>query len=150
MRISVIGAGECCPSVYDQAVRLGRLLAKEGYIVICGGKGGVMEGVAQGVAMQGGTILGILPGREIKDANKYITYAIATGLGEMRNFLVVLNGDVVVAVSGKYGTLSEIALAKKIGKEVIVLGKWKNIDGVIPVETPEEALKKIKELELTL
>ncbi len=147
MRVSVIGAGECCPSIYNLAVRLGKLLAKEGYTVICGGKGGVMEGVAQGVAMERGTVLGILPGRDIHEANKYITHAIATGLGEMRNFLVILNGDVVVAVSGKYGTLSEIALAKKIGKEVIVLGRWKDIDGVIPVDTPEEALKIIKRME---
>ena len=122
MRISVIGAGECCSLIYNEALTLGRLLAKEGYIVICGGKGGVMEGVAQGVAMEGGVTIGILPGRDIKEANKYISYAITTGLGEMRNFLVVLNGDIVVAVSGGYGTLSEIALAKKINKRVRLLG----------------------------
>ncbi len=147
MRVSVIGAGECCSTIYNEAMALGRLLAKEGHVVICGGKGGVMEAVAQGVAMEGGITLGILPGREIREANKYITHAIATGLGEMRNFLVVLNGDVVVAISGKYGTLSEIALAKKIGKEVIVIGRWKDIDGVIPVQGPREAIKKIREME---
>jgi uncharacterized protein (TIGR00725 family) len=148
MRVSVIGAGECCPTIYNEALALGRLLAKEGYTVICGGRGGVMEAVAQGVAMMGGTTIGILPGRDIKEANKYITYPIATSLGEMRNFLVVLNGDVVVAVSGRYGTLSEIALAKKINKKVIALGRWKELEGVIPARDPMDVIKIIKELDI--
>ncbi len=146
MRISVIGAGECCPTIYNEALALGRLLAKEGHLVICGGRGGVMEAVAQGVAMVGGVTIGILPGRDIKEANKYITYPIANGLGEMRNFLVVLNGDIVVAVSGKYGTLSEIALAKKIDRPVIVMGRWQSIEGVIPVKTPKDVIKTINKL----
>ncbi len=146
MRVSVIGASECCPTIYNEAVALGRLLAKEGYTVICGGRGGVMEAIAQGVAMVGGVTIGILPGRDTKEANKYITYPVATGLGEMRNFLVVLNGDIVVAVSGRYGTLSEIALAKKIGRQVIVLGRWKELDGVIPARDPKHVIKLIKEM----
>jgi len=150
MRISVIGASQCCPTIYHEAMALGRLLAKEGYLVVCGGRGGVMEAVAQGVAMVGGTTIGILPGRDIKEANRYITYPIATGLGEMRNFLVVLNGDIVVAVSGGYGTLSEIALAKKIDRPVIALGRWKEIKGVIPAKDPRDVIRIIKKIKENL
>lgn len=148
MRVSVVGASNCCSTIYNEAMELGRLLAKEGHIIFCGGRTGVMEAVAQGAAMCGGITFGILPGRDPKDANKYITYPILTGLGEMRNFLVVLNGDVVVAVSGGYGTLSEIALAKKIGKPVIAMGRWQQIDGVIPAKDPKEVIDIIKGIHL--
>lgn len=148
MRISVVGAAKCSESIYNEAVELGRLLAQKGHVIFCGGKSGVMEAVAKGAKIGGGISFGILPGRDIEEANKYITYPILTGLGEMRNFVVVLNGDVIVAVSGGYGTLSEIALAKKIGKPVIVLGKWQCIDGVIVAQDVFQVIKLIDDIQL--
>jgi len=140
MRVSIIGAGECSPETSGEAERLGKLLAAEGHTVVCGGLGGVMEAVSKGAFQAGGTTIGILPGEEVAQANPYITCAVATGLGHMRNYLVVLNGDIAVAVSGGFGTLSEIALARKIGRTVIVLGGWSDIPGLVPVSSPEEVL----------
>ncbi len=144
MRLSIIGAGECSPETAALAERLGKLLASAGHTLVCGGLGGVMEAAAKGASQAGGTTIGILPGQEIAQANRYISCAVATGLGHMRNYLVVLNGDAVVAVSGGYGTLSEIALARKIGRRVIVLGGWSEIPGLVPVQTPEEVLEALE------
>ena len=144
MRVSIIGAGECSPETAALAERLGKLLAAAGHTLVCGGLGGVMEAAAKGASQAGGTTIGILPGQEIAQANRYISYAVATGLGHMRNYLVILNGDAAVAVSGGYGTLSEIALARKIGRKVIVLGGWSEIPGLVPVQTPEEVLEALE------
>ena len=147
LRISVIGAGKDCPKeIYDIAYKMGRLLARNGFVVVCGGLSGVMEAVAKGASIEGGESIGILPGRDIESANKYITHPIATGLGEMRNLLVVLNGELSVAIGGGYGTLSEIALSFKIGKKVIAIKSWKDIPGVIYTSSPEEAINTILKL----
>ena len=142
-RISVVGAGRCSNKIYDTAFEMGKLLAKHGFVVVCGGLFGVMEAVAKGAAEEGGESIGILPTRNIKDANQYITWPIATGLGEMRNLLVVLNGELTVAIGGEYGTLSEIALALKIGKKVIAIDSWANIPGVLTVASPQKAMEII-------
>ena len=138
-RISVIGAGECDQQVYAAAKRLGQLLAEKGLEVVCGGLQGVMRAVSEGVTQSGGRTIGIVPGLDTAAANKYIQIPVATGLGQMRNFLVVLNGDLVIAVEGGYGTLCELALALKTGKTVIAMGRWASIPGVVPADGPEEA-----------
>jgi uncharacterized protein (TIGR00725 family) len=107
---------------------------------VCGGLGGVMEAACRGAAGAGGTTLGLLPGTDRHDANPHVSVAVATGLGEGRNALVVRAADAVVAIGGGYGTLSEIALALKAGKPVIGLGTWE-IDGVQMAGDPEAAVQ---------
>jgi len=138
-RVSVIGAGDCGPETAGMARRLGRLLAEQGFELVCGGLGGVMAAAAQGAREAGGRTVGILPGLDRSAANPYIDVPLVTGLGPMRNFLVVANGDVAVAVEGGSGTLSEIGLALKIGRPVIGLGRWADLPGVRRADTPEEA-----------
>jgi uncharacterized protein (TIGR00725 family) len=140
IHIGVIGAGVCSKDIYSLAKELGYLIGSKDWILICGGLGGVMEGAAEGCYKEGGMTVGILPGNEKNSANPYIQLPIATGLGEGRNLLVVRASDVVVAVAGGYGTLSEIALALRIGKPVVGLKTWSNIDGIDYAETAEQAI----------
>lgn len=121
------------------AEEVGRLLARRGAVVVCGGLGGVMEAACRGARGEGGVAVGILPGLDRGAANPYVTVAVATGLGEARNALVVRAADALIAVGGAYGTLSEIALALKAGNPVIGLGTWK-IDGVERADGPEAAV----------
>jgi uncharacterized protein (TIGR00725 family) len=122
------------------ADEVGRLLARRGAVVVCGGLGGVMEAACRGASREGGTTVGVLPGLDRGAANPFVSVAVATGLGEARNALVVRAADALIAVGGAYGTLSEIALALKAGKPVIGLGTWE-IDGVERVEGPEAAVR---------
>lgn len=136
----VIGAGKADRELLKMAEEVGKLLAKEGVIVITGGLGGVMEAVSRGAYLEGGITVGILPTAKKDDANPYIKIPIPTGMGEMRNALIVRASDVLIAIGGEYGTLSEIALALKTGKKVIGLKTW-DIKGVIKATSPEEAVK---------
>lgn len=111
------------------AEALGRGLAEKGAVVLCGGLGGVMEAVCRGARAAGGTTVGILPGDDRADANDYVDVALATGMGEMRNALIVRAADVVVAVGGEHGTLSEIAFALKIGRPVVGIDTWQLTKG---------------------
>lgn len=140
IHIGVIGAGDCSKEIHTLASELGHLIGKNDWVLICGGLGGVMEGAAEGCYREGGMTVGILPGNEKDSANPFIKLPIATGLGEGRNLLVVRASDVVVAVAGGYGTLSEIALALRIGKPVVGLKTWPGIDSIDYVETPEQAI----------
>jgi len=139
MQIAVVGGGECSPDVYERARLLGRLLAEQGHVVICGGLGGVMEAVCCGAREAGGTAVGILPG-EKESANRCVSIVIATGMGHARNVIVVKSSDAVVAFPGEHGTLSEIAMALKIGKPVISLGGWK-LPGLLEAGDPEEVVR---------
>jgi hypothetical protein len=145
-RVSIVGAAHADDGEYAQARRLGELLAERGYILICGGLGGVMEAAARGASDRGGQAVGLLPGEDFASANPYLSLAILTGLGHMRNYLVVLNGQITVAIGGGYGTLAEIALAKKIGRPVITLGGWQGIHGTIVAEGPEQAVQLIEQV----
>lgn len=144
--IGVIGAGECSDKIYQLARNLGSAIGKKGWILVCGGLGGVMEAAARGCAEAGGMTVGILPGLDKASANLYIKIPLATGLGEGRNLLVVRASDVLVSVAGGYGTLSEIALALKVNKPVIGLETWENIQGVQYVSDPEEAIQLVEKL----
>ncbi len=128
--VSVIGAGETSREVRTLAEEVGREIARSGAVLVCGGRGGVMEAAAKGALGSGGHTIGILPGSDRAAANRYIEFAIATGIGEARNAIVVASGDAVIAMEGEAGTLSEIGLAMKIGRPVIALHSWENIDGV--------------------
>lgn len=142
MRISVIGAGECSGEVYEQAREVGRILAEREHTLICGGLGGVMEGASKGACLAGGRVIGILPGSDPREANPFVTCPVTTEMGMMRNYLVVQNGDAAIAVSGGYGTLSEISVALKLGRRVVLLGGWTGIGGVEIAETPLEAVDR--------
>jgi len=144
--IGIIGAGECSKTIYELARELGNEIGEKGWSLVCGGLKGVMEGAARGCYEAGGTTIGILPGMDRRSANPYIRIAIPTGLGDGRNLLVVRASDILVAVAGSYGTLSEISLALKIERPVIGLETWKDIPGVRYVKDVKEAIKVIREV----
>jgi uncharacterized protein (TIGR00725 family) len=122
--IAVVGAGQSDPAIENLAEAVGKGLAQAGAVVLCGGQGGVMAAACRGALAAGGLTVGILPGEEAADANPWVRLAIPTGLGELRNALVVRAARAVVAIDGEYGTLSEIALALKMGRPVIGLRTW--------------------------
>jgi len=144
--IGVIGAGACPAPIYELARNIGFEIGKRGWILVCGGLKGVMEGAAKGCVEAGGTTVGILPGLDRTSANPHINIAVPTGLGDGRNLLIIRSSDAVVAVSGGYGTLSEIALALKVNKPVIGLDTWKDIPGVRYAGDPLEAVGLITAL----
>ncbi len=124
VHVAVCGWGEAIPEIVAAAEDVGAELARRGAVVVCGGLGGVMEGACRGAKEAGGTTVGILPGRDRSEANAWVDVAIATGMGELRNGLVVSCVDALISVGGGYGTLSEIAFALKAGKPVVGLGTW--------------------------
>jgi hypothetical protein len=120
-RVGVIGSGRCSREIYELAKEVGESVARRGAILVCGGLGGVMEAACKGAKAAGGTTLGILPGTKAEDANDYVDIPIATGLGLARNILVVRSAQVLIAIEGGYGTLSEIAFALQLGVPVVGL-----------------------------
>ena len=137
--VAVVGPGDATAADLEAAAVVGSGLARTGVVVVCGGLGGVMEAACRGAREAGGTTVGILPGADRAAANPFVDIAIATGLGEARNALVVRSADALVAVGRGYGTLSEIALALKASKPVVGVGSW-DIDGVASAATPEQAV----------
>lgn len=138
--LSVIGAGEASRDLAHLAADVGREIARHGAVLICGGRGGVMEAAAGGALRAGGHTIGILPGSDRAAANRNIEFAIATGIGEARNAIVVASGDAVIALEGEGGTLSEIGLALKIGRPVVALNSWQNIEGIERAAGAREAV----------
>ncbi len=145
-RVGIIGAGLCSQEMYELAETVGRMVAQEGAILYCGGLGGVMEAAAKGASDAGGLTVGILPGAKADDANPYIKVPIVTGMSHARNVILVRSCQVLIAISGSHGTLSEIALALKMWKPVVGLKTWENLPDVHYVDTPENAVKKAFEL----
>jgi uncharacterized protein (TIGR00725 family) len=146
--IAVIGAGEPSAEEAKLAEEVGRELARQGAILVCGGLGGVMEAACRGASLEGGITVGILPGDSPKTANPYVQIPIVTGMGYARNITVVKTARAVIAVGGSYGTLSEIAHALQNGIPVIGLNTWslsrdgKQDDSIILAENPTEAVNK--------
>jgi uncharacterized protein (TIGR00725 family) len=138
--VAVIGASQATDEDLRDAEAVGALLARAGVIVVCGGRGGVMAAAARGAAQAGGTVIGMLPGEGRSDANEWVTVSIPTGMGELRNGLIVRTADAMVAVGGAYGTLSEIALGLSAGLKVYGLHTWE-IDGIVAVDSPEQAVE---------
>jgi uncharacterized protein (TIGR00725 family) len=144
--VAVIGGGDAPPAHRRLAEAVGRAIAGAGAVLVCGGLGGVMEAACRGARGAGGRTLGILPGRDRGEANRYVEVAVPTGLGEARNVLVVRAADAVVAVGGEYGTLSEIALALQAGIPVVGIDTWElaragaPVDGVTRADDPERAV----------
>lgn len=150
VQVSVIGSGGCGEETdaWRLAEQVGRLLAEAGATVVCGGRGGVMEAAARGASQAGGDVIGVLPWVDVGDANPHCTHVVATGIGHARNLAVVASGAATIAVSGEWGTLSEIALARNLGRTVVALRSWsvsgrENMEGgpgVAAVDTPERAV----------
>ncbi len=138
--VAVVGPGEATPDEVQSAEELGRELARAGAILVCGGLGGVMAAACRGAREQGGMTIGLLPGLDRSAANAHVAIAIPTGLGELRNGLIVRSADAVIAVGGAYGTLSEVALALKTGVPVIGLKTWE-IEGIVPVDSAAQAVE---------
>jgi uncharacterized protein (TIGR00725 family) len=138
--VSVVGSGTASGELYEKAREVGRLVAERGGTIVCGGRSGVMEAVARGATEAGGTAIGILPDEDRKGANAFLSLSIATGTGHARNLAVVCSGDVVIAIGGEYGTLSEIGLARKVGRPVVALESWDLGEHVSVAATPEEAV----------
>jgi uncharacterized protein (TIGR00725 family) len=139
MYVSVIGAGEAEPDLLADAEAVGRELARAGAIVVCGGRGGVMEAACRGAAAEGGVSVGLLPDADRGHANPSLTVALPTGMGELRNGLVARAGDAVIAIGGEFGTLSEIGFALKVGRPVVGLGTWELARDGQPVAAIEVA-----------
>lgn len=123
-QIAVIGSSTPNEGLAEVAREVGRLLAAAGAVVVCGGLGGVMEAVAEGANEAGGEVIGIVPSAAPADANRHCTHVVAAGIGAARNLSVVASGEAVIAVGGAWGTLSEIAFARHLGRRVIALGSW--------------------------
>ena len=143
--IGVIGAHFCNEELFKKAFEVGKLIALNNFILICGGLSGVMEASCKGAKDAGGTTVGILPGDSIYDANAYVDIPVATGMGHARNAIISRSSDALIAVGGGYGTLSEIALALKMGKKVLTLDSWK-IDGVVNCKNIFDIEKFLKEI----
>ena len=152
MYISVIGAGKCDDKTYNIAYEVGKLVAEREAILVCGGLGGVMDAAARGAKEAGGTSVGILPDDTRIGASPHLTASLPTGMGHTRNTLIAHAADVVIAVGGEYGTLSEIGFALKLGKPVVGIDTWQlkkkgqSVPAVFEAETPEEAVGKAFEL----
>lgn len=149
-QIAVVGSGRCGEGseAWALAEEVGRLLAEAGVTVVCGGRGGVMEAAARGAVGAGGVVIGVLPWLDVEDANPYCTHVVATGIGQARNLAVVASGEATIAIGGEWGTLSEIAHARNVGRTVIALRSWsvsgreemEGSPGILSAETPEQAV----------
>lgn len=140
VRVGIVGGSNPEPHYLEMARRVGELVARAGAILVCGGLGGVMGAAAAGARQAGGLTLGILPGNNPDDANPDVDIPMATGMGYSRNSLVAMNSDVLIAIDGEYGTLTEIAYGNIYGKKVIGLETWQ-VKGVIKATSPEEAVE---------
>ena len=123
------------------------MIAAAGAVLVCGGGGGVMEAASKGASDAGGEVIGVLPTLSREDANPYVSHVVATGIGQARNLAVVASGDAVIAIGGEWGTLSEIAYARKLGRPVVAIRSWPLLSragtelGIVEAESPEDAVK---------
>lgn len=138
--IAVIGGSEISAELAELAWQVGREVARQGAVLLCGGLGGVMAAAAKGAQAAGGVSLGILPDGDHRGANPYLTYTIATNLGHARNMLIAHSADAVIAVDGSYGTVSEAAIALKLGKPVIALEVTWDLPGLQRANSAEAAV----------
>lgn len=143
MRVSVVGSGRGTEPVLETAEQVGRVIAQRGHTLCCGGRGGIMEAACRGAMESDGRTIGILPGTDPGEANEYVEVPIVTGIGNARNVLVVLNGDGVIAIDGRYGTLSEIAHALDLDRPVAGIDTH-DVAGVEPVGSAADAVEYVE------
>lgn len=142
--VGVIGPSDASGEELEIAVRVGQLVAEQGWVLITGGRGGVMEAASRGAAEAGGLVIGILPGTTAGEANPYVRVPVVTGLSEARNAVIALTASGLIAVGKGYGTLAEIGFALKLGKPIASLGSWEVDDAVFRAGTPGEAIESLK------
>jgi uncharacterized protein (TIGR00725 family) len=142
--VAVCGATEATEAQVTAAREVGRLLAEAGAVVINGGHGGVSAAASEGAASAGGIVVGLLPDAHRAGANPHLTVSLPTGMGQARNVLIVTAAQAVIAIGGGWGTLSEIAIAKRLGRPVVTLDSWP-VKGLESVETPAEAVRRVLE-----
>ena len=148
IQISVCGSSRSDAEINAHAAEVGRLIAQAGATLVCGGRDGIMSAAAEAAAAAGGDVIGILMSTEAEDANPHCTHVVATGIGQARNLAVAASGDAVIAIGGEWGTLSEIAFARRLGRTVIALDSWRLIGrgamaeapGLEPATDPAEAV----------
>jgi uncharacterized protein (TIGR00725 family) len=138
--IGVLGGKQCGPKVAQRAFEVGQLIAQRGGVLVSGGLGGVMEAASRGASEAGGLCIGILPGDHSKEANRYIHIPIPTGIGYARNVIIVRTAQALIAIGGRFGTLSEMAFALIMEKPVISLGSWEVDPKVLKAKNPKEAV----------
>jgi uncharacterized protein (TIGR00725 family) len=143
----VIGGAQAGDALLGDAEAVGRGIAEAGAVLVCGGRTGVMEAASRGASEAGGTVIGVLPTSSPEDANPYVTHAISTGIGQARNLTVAGSGDAVIAIGGEWGTLSEIAFARRLERPVVAIRSWTLSNqagtdlGIVDASTAEEAVK---------
>ena len=142
-RIAVFGGREITESIYNDTVEIGRKMAKENWLVFCGGGEGVMEAIAKGVSMENGTCIGILKDKDFKTGNEFLTIPFSTGMDITRNALISYNCDLGVAISGAYGTLSEIAYTLAQDKKLLCYNSW-DIAGSIQIDSVDSLIKEVQ------
>jgi uncharacterized protein (TIGR00725 family) len=145
MIVAVIGGNFCTKEIAEMAYEVGKRIAERKHILVCGGLAGVMEAACRGAKDGGGLTIGILPGKDKTEANRFVDIPIVTAMSHARNAIIVRTADVLIAVDGKYGTLSEIGLALAIGKKVVGLNTW-DIEGIISVGSVDEAMEEIEKV----
>jgi uncharacterized protein (TIGR00725 family) len=141
--IGVIGGGTVTDTDYEIGRQVGRLIAEAGAVLVCGGLGGIMEAACRGAFEAGGQTLGLLPGPEAEQANRWVSLAVPTNLGHARNVIIAHTAEALIAVGGEYGTLSEMAIGLKLGKPVAALGSWPGLPGVSYAADPAEAVAAV-------
>ncbi len=142
--VAVCGASDATASQLESAREVGRLLAESGVVVINGGLGGVSGAASEGAAQAGGTVVGILPGTDRAGATAHVSISLPTGMGQARNVLIVTAAESVIAIGEGWGTLSEIAVARRLGRRVVGLDSW-TVEGLESVDTPGEAVRRALE-----
>ena len=142
--VAVCGASDATASQLESAREVGRLLAESGVVVINGGLGGVSGAASEGAAQAGGTVVGILPGTDRAGANAHLSISLPTGMGQARNVLIVTAAESVIAIGEGWGTLSEIAVARRLGRPVVALDSW-SVEGLESADTPGEAVRRALE-----
>ncbi len=142
--VAVCGASEATASQLESAREVGRLLAVAGVVVINGGLGGVSGAASEGASHAGGTVVGILPDTDRRGANPHLTVSLPSGMGQARNVLIVTAAESVIAIGEGWGTLSEIAIARRLGRPVVALDGW-SVKGLESVDTPADAVRRALE-----
>jgi uncharacterized protein (TIGR00725 family) len=137
-QVSVIGSGAEWEAAAEE---VGRLLAARGSTVVTGGLGEVMAAAHRGAKAAGGTTIAILPGEQRNGANPWADHVVVTGIGHARNLAVAASGDAVIAVGGSWGTVAEMALAKRLGRVVVALEGAPAVPGIDVAATPEQAVE---------
>lgn len=141
--IGVIGAGNCDFETYTLAEKVGQEIAVHGYGLVCGGLSGVMEASAKGCREKGGLTIGIIPQDDADSSNPFIDIVIPTGMGIMRNLLVVRTASGLIAVGGRFGTLSEISFALQLGKPIVAINSWDVSETIYKAKTPNDAVTEL-------